>query len=187
MNSRDWVDWIVIVASILSSFGILATIGVYFWQKKDNKSKQREIDRKLLYFVNIKANDFLEKINNVLHLIDNEKKYQQIEMQKNDLRYVEVLECNNPLFYKINLRLSSNEFLDRNNIHASLGLFNFILEVDSLNEEFFNKTSQYIIYAYMYLPDVPDEFYHCIDKNELINFLHNTKDKIKEDLNRLSD
>ncbi len=183
MNERDWVDWIVIGASVLSSFGILATIAVYFWQKKDNKSKQREIDRKLLYFVNIKANDFLEKINNVLHLIDNEKKYQQIEMQKNDLCYIEVLECDNPLFYKINLRLNSNEFLDRNNIHASLDLFKFILEVDSLNEEFFNKTSHYIIYAYMYGPDVPDEFYHCTDKNELINFLHKTKDKIKEYLN----
>ncbi|OAH95729.1 hypothetical protein AZH52_01445 [Proteus mirabilis] len=34
MNSRDWVDWIAIGASVLSSFGILATIGVYFWQKK---------------------------------------------------------------------------------------------------------------------------------------------------------
>lgn len=31
MNERDWVDWIVIGASVLSSFGILATIAVYFW------------------------------------------------------------------------------------------------------------------------------------------------------------
>ncbi|MEB6856041.1 MULTISPECIES: hypothetical protein [Proteus] len=187
MNERDWVDLVVAGSSVLSSLGILATIGVYFWQKKDNKSKQREIDRKLLYFVNIKAKEFLKKINNVLHLINNEGEFQQIEMQKNDLRYVKGLQRDNPLFYKINLRLNSNEFLDRNNIHASLGLFNFILDIDSLNEEFFNKTSQYIIYAHMYLPDVPNEFYHCIDKNELINFLHNTKDKIKENLNRLSD
>ena len=42
MNSRDLVDWVVIGASVLSSFSILATIFVYIWQKNNNK-KDREL------------------------------------------------------------------------------------------------------------------------------------------------
>ncbi len=42
MNERDLVDWVVIGASILSSFGILATIGVYFWQKRDLKKLEND-------------------------------------------------------------------------------------------------------------------------------------------------
>ncbi|HCT1976235.1 TPA: hypothetical protein OUC22_002891 [Proteus mirabilis] len=40
MNSRDLVDWVVIGASVLSSFSILATIFVYIWQKNNNKKEK---------------------------------------------------------------------------------------------------------------------------------------------------
>ena len=42
MNSRDWVDWVVIGASILSSLSILSTIAVYIKQKKDNDREKLE-------------------------------------------------------------------------------------------------------------------------------------------------
>lgn len=40
MNSRDLVDWVVIGASVLSSFSILVTIFVYIWQKNNNKKEK---------------------------------------------------------------------------------------------------------------------------------------------------
>ncbi|EUD09229.1 TPA: hypothetical protein ACS727_003805 [Providencia alcalifaciens] len=40
MSERDCVDWIVIGASILSSLGIIVTIGVYLSQKKNNKTEK---------------------------------------------------------------------------------------------------------------------------------------------------
>ncbi|EMK5745610.1 hypothetical protein R2242_15770 [Proteus mirabilis] len=42
MNERDWVDWIVIAASILSSCSIIMTIIVYVWQKKDNRKLEAQ-------------------------------------------------------------------------------------------------------------------------------------------------
>lgn len=42
MNERDWADWIAIGASVLSSFGILATIFVYWLQKKDLEKSEKK-------------------------------------------------------------------------------------------------------------------------------------------------
>lgn len=42
MNERDYIDWIVIAASILSSLGIIVTIGVYLSQKRSNKKEKIE-------------------------------------------------------------------------------------------------------------------------------------------------
>ncbi|MEZ2861039.1 hypothetical protein [Proteus terrae] len=52
MNNRDLVDWIVIGASILSSLGILGTIGVYFWQKNDSNKLNKKAIQSILSILN---------------------------------------------------------------------------------------------------------------------------------------
>ncbi|HHR6030745.1 TPA: hypothetical protein ACS70C_002861 [Providencia alcalifaciens] len=71
MNERDWVDWVVIGASILSSFSILATIVVYFAQvniKKSDEIKELQ-SMKSLYTHELHENT-VTIMNDVDELID---------------------------------------------------------------------------------------------------------------------
>lgn len=61
MNDRDWVDWAAIVFSALSSLGIIVSVVIYLCQKSSENKKQKEIDIKLLHFINIKCSDFTKK------------------------------------------------------------------------------------------------------------------------------
>lgn len=82
MNSRDWVDWIAIGASVLSSFGILATIGVYFWQKKDNakiKESKEQVLRDRFHEEEFILKTFLQDIEKMLI------KEREIERKNNNL------------------------------------------------------------------------------------------------------
>lgn len=45
--------------SFLSSFGILATIGVYFWQKNDSKRKQHEYEKNFFSDIKKAAKEFI--------------------------------------------------------------------------------------------------------------------------------
>lgn len=175
--------------ALLSSLGILITIGVYFSQKNDDKRKQKEMDEKLIHFVNEKAIDFINKINRVLFLIENEDKYHQLEIDGYFLCYVEAPFQDNPIFHRIDLRLNTqNSFLDRHGVQASLGLFKFIIEIDSSSEDFFNKTSYYIRYGHEliahYIPEISDSFHSEKERTELIIFLNQTKDDITLNLSK---
>ncbi|MQC06433.1 hypothetical protein [Morganella morganii] len=41
--------------SFISTFGIAATIGVYFWQKNDSNKKQKDFDEKLIPLIKKKS------------------------------------------------------------------------------------------------------------------------------------
>ncbi|MEM7975228.1 hypothetical protein AB7W62_13940 [Morganella morganii] len=191
MNDRDWVDWAAIVFSALSSLGIIVSVVIYLCQKSSENKKQKEIDIKLLHFINIKCSDFTKKINRVLHLIENENQYNNIIMENSSLRFVEHYEDQNSSFYKIELKLKNKDgFLDRHGMQASLDLFKFIIEIDSLSEEFINKTSWYITYGHEYIgnyiPEISDNFQVDVERSLLIDFLNKTKDTIKLKLNKFS-
>ncbi|HGV3502143.1 MULTISPECIES: hypothetical protein [Providencia] len=48
MNSRDWFDWVVMVASVISSTSIFATVIIYFFQNKAEAKKNSNIKNSLL-------------------------------------------------------------------------------------------------------------------------------------------
>ncbi|HAT5547493.1 TPA: hypothetical protein JAD17_001379 [Proteus mirabilis] len=171
--------------ALLSSLGILITIGVYFSQKNDDKRKQKEIDEKLIYFIREKVSDFNFKIKRVLTFLENDDKYYGIGVSGNKIIYKDPLEDEYNITNTINLKLKNNDFLDRNNIHASLYLFIFILDIDSLSENFINKTYSYVMYSHAHSLYIPDEHFSCKDKNELIDFLKETEREITSRLNEL--
>lgn len=112
-------------------------------------------------------------------------------MENSSLRYVEHYEDQNSSFYKIELKLKNKDgFLDRHGMQASLDLFKFIIEIDSLSEEFINKTSWYITYGHEYIgnyiPEISDNFQVDVERSLLIDFLNKTKDTIKLKLNKFS-
>ncbi|MDM9281838.1 hypothetical protein QU814_01295 [Providencia rettgeri] len=85
MNERDWVDWIVIAASILSSCSIIMTIIVYVWQKKDNRKleSQKEVTElnSLKMKLKISVDDFelyLIKAKGFLYINDANKSIEQL-------------------------------------------------------------------------------------------------------------
>ena len=39
MNSRDWFDWVVMVASVVSSTSIFATVIIYIFQNRAEAKK----------------------------------------------------------------------------------------------------------------------------------------------------
>lgn len=191
MNERDWADWIAIGASVLSSLGIIVSVVIYLCQRSSDKRKQKEMDEKLFHFISIKTSSFIDKINQVLFLIANEGEYKHIRIEDNALCYVEVPENDNPRFYKKNLMIENkNGFLDRNAVLASLNLFKFTMEIDLLSEVFFNKTSYYITYGHEYaghyIPEISDDFQPDVEKELLINFLNETKEKIKYNMTKFT-
>ncbi|WP_368879582.1 hypothetical protein [Proteus mirabilis] len=62
MNERDWVDLVVAGSSVLSSLGILATIGVYFWQKNDKNKNNDRIKNALIIELEMISSQFKELI-----------------------------------------------------------------------------------------------------------------------------
>lgn len=68
MNERDWADWIAIGASVLSSFGILATIGVYFWQKKDSDKLNIKIQKSICNVLIDGVSNTIKNINNIIEI-----------------------------------------------------------------------------------------------------------------------
>ncbi|EPC7542030.1 hypothetical protein ACR2Y1_000051 [Morganella morganii] len=102
MNERDWADWIAIGASALSSLGILATIGVYFWQKKDSQKKQIEYD-----------DIFFMEINNALKLYiksgnSMKEKFDEILLENNIID-ISISKEINGKFIKVNLETKNSE------------------------------------------------------------------------------
>lgn len=191
MNDRDWVDWAVIAFNALSSLGIIVSVYIYLLQKSSDKRKQKEMDEKLFHFISIKTSSFIEKIDQVLFLIENEYEYKHIRIEGNYLCYVEVPENDNPRFYKKNLIIENkNGFLDRYTVWASLNLFKFTMEIDLLSEVFFNKISYYITYGHEYaghyIPEISDDFQPDVEKELLINFLNETKEKIKYNMTKFT-
>ncbi|HHR6502578.1 TPA: hypothetical protein ACS8CD_003139 [Providencia alcalifaciens] len=71
MNQRDWIDWVVNGASILSSLGIFATIYVYLKQdSKQIKDRENEINAyKVIY--NHEFNENTKLINNKVNELIN--------------------------------------------------------------------------------------------------------------------
>ncbi|HIC2887130.1 TPA: hypothetical protein ACW0T4_003815 [Morganella morganii] len=191
MNERDWADWIAIGASVLSSLGIIVSVVIYLCQKSSENKKQKEIDMKLFHFIEIKGLDLVSKLDKVLHLVENENEYMHIRIENGRICYNEILEDQNIAYCKIDLRISNkNDFLDRHGVQASLDLFKFIIEIDSLSEMFFYKTSCYIKYGIElfghYIPEISDNFQSDAEKDLLINFLNETKYKIKLNIDRFS-
>ncbi|QAV22374.1 hypothetical protein [Proteus hauseri] len=178
--------------TVISSLGIIVSVVIYLNQKSSENKKQKEIDVKLLHFINIKTSDFIEKINHVLFLIQNENEYKHIKIEDDSLCYVEIPEDDNPRFYKKNLRLKNkNEFLDRHAVWASLDLFKFAMEVDLLSEVFFNKTTYYIKYSHEYagnyIPGISDYFQSDVERELLTDFLNETKEKIRYNITKFND
>lgn len=191
MNDRDWVDWAVIAFNALSSLGIIVSVVIYLCQKSSENKKQKEIDMKLFHFIEIKALDLVSKLDKVLYLVQNENEYMHIRIENGVICYNEILEDQNIVRCKIDLRISNkNDFLDRHGVQASLDLFKFIIEIDSSSEKFINKTSWYITYGHeyigSYIPEISDNFQADAERSLLIDFLNKTKDTIKLKLNKFS-
>ncbi|MGJ7099499.1 hypothetical protein ABMZ87_10305 [Morganella morganii] len=188
MNERDWADWIAIGASVLSSLGIIVSVVIYLCQKSSENKKQKEIDKKIFYFANIKSDDLLNKITHITHLLENEDKYKGIEIKNGKIWYFDVEDEyeGNTTYHYIEIDIDNgNVFLDRNSMQASYELFKFILDIDSLNSLFLNKVSKYIEYIYMYKPDIPDDLTEYTDKDSLMHFLDETKNKINSSIKKL--
>lgn len=71
MNTRDWVDWIVVLASFISSLSLFGTILIYRKQKKDlNKNKIDEAENIASMAIDILRENLLEiklKLENNIH------------------------------------------------------------------------------------------------------------------------
>ncbi|MBI6216153.1 hypothetical protein ACNARK_12020 [Proteus sp. DFP240708] len=126
--------------SFLSSLGILATIGVYFWQKNDNAKKQQEFDEKLIPLIKKKSQVTLHTIKKIESLINKETKLNQLSLNKNKL----ILSTMTPSKHGINLLdfLNSVELnihndddneINNNKLKLSSDLYHY---VRILNDEF---------------------------------------------------
>ncbi|ENM6468916.1 hypothetical protein R4E38_10645 [Morganella morganii] len=112
MNDRDWVDWIAIGASVLSSFGILATIFVYWLQKKDleksEKNREKEISISYMNIFNVYANELKIIVNQLIImrnlLVENDNSFVEYlggyDIYMFSVKDITLMELGNPRMFK---------------------------------------------------------------------------------------
>ncbi len=69
MNDRDFVDWIVVGATVLSSMGILVAIAIYYLQERKLKSKIKSIKKNLADDL-VVIEDEIANLDELLSLLD---------------------------------------------------------------------------------------------------------------------
>lgn len=168
------LSFISTIFTIISSLGILATIGVYLWQKNDEKKKQNEINKKLCFFLNEKVIhlqsllNFIKDLNNkktvgAKVMLDNNeiiiKKGEKSEYKSHDLCFTQ-----------------HDKFIENNKLLATYDLMLLIIEVEIINNEITQKTKSYILNTYN---NAGKRTHHCSEKS-LIDILAPHAIKLKK-------
>ncbi|WHZ52280.1 hypothetical protein [Morganella morganii] len=136
----------------ISSLGILATIGVYLWQKNDNNKKQKEFDEKLIPLIKKKSQLILYTIKKIESLIEKEGGNKTLLINKDTLILTEntYLMKKNPFseyLNSVNLNIYNDDDneINNNKLKLSSGLYHYIRR---LNDEFnyiVNSLNSYIV------------------------------------------
>ncbi|MGJ7243305.1 hypothetical protein ABMZ73_12090 [Morganella morganii] len=136
----------------ISSLGILATIGVYLWQKNDNNKKQKEFDEKLIPLIKKKSQLILHTIKKIESLIEKEGENKTLSINKDTLTLTEntYLMKKNPFseyLNSVNLNIYNDDDneINNNKLKLSSGLYHYIRR---LNDEFsyiVNSLNSYIV------------------------------------------
>lgn len=128
MNTRDWVDWFIVGASLLSSLGILATIVVYFLQKNNSIASEKN---------RIKRDEEIEKSRL------NRKKDSLLKLFKIELKLIiKVYEELNRLAKIVKTQDYDEVKIKLENEHST---FSFVKNKTLVGNVFIQKISQYRI------------------------------------------
>lgn len=119
MNERDFVDWIVIVASILSSLGILATVIVYLLSKNDNKNEQDRKD-------NLAHKEINKLLDHYLKVVDDIKNFTD-DIINNNLTYIRGGITNNKFIFMYAKDNAADNFANINIEYNHYGRLNSFL------------------------------------------------------------
>lgn len=134
------------VFAFLSALGLFTTIGVYFWQKNDEKNKQNETNDKLCYFLSEKV-VHLQSLIKFVKIINNEKiKITRVMLNDSEITIYsnnkKSPECHDLYF------TYHDEFIQNNKILGSLGVMLYISEVEIISDEIISIIKSYTCTAH---------------------------------------
>lgn len=140
------ISFVSMVFAMISSLGIFATIGVYFWQKNDEKNKQNETNDKLCYFLSEKI-VHLQSLIKFVKIINNEKiKITRVMLNDSEITIYsnnkKSPECHDLYF------TYHDEFIQNNKILGSLGVILYISEVEIISDEIISIINSYTCAAH---------------------------------------
>lgn len=139
--------------SFISTFGIAATIGVYFWQKNDSNKKQKDFDEKLIPLIKKKSQLILYTIKEIESLIKREGDNDTLLIKKDTLtltRHTDIGSKSDYFDYffsnsvELNTHNSDDNEINNNKLKLSSDLYHYIRR---LNDEFnyiVSKLNSYI-------------------------------------------
>ncbi|MFV5933095.1 hypothetical protein ACLIJZ_00365 [Proteus mirabilis] len=140
------ISFVSMIFTMVSSLGILATIGVYFWQKNDEKNKQNETNAKLCYFLSEKI-AHLQSLIKFVKMINNEKiKITRVMLNGSEITIYsnnkKSPECHDLYF------TYHDEFIQNNKILGSLRVILYISEVEIISNEVISIINSYTCAAH---------------------------------------
>ncbi|HCR3455484.1 hypothetical protein ACFYLL_13210 [Proteus mirabilis] len=129
------------IFAFLSSLALFATIGVYFWQKNDEKNKQNETNAKLCYFLSEKI-AHLQSLIKFVKMINNEKiKITRVMLNGSEITIYsnnkKSPECHDLYF------TYHDEFIQNNKILGSLRVILYFSEVEIISDEVISIINSY--------------------------------------------
>lgn len=141
------ISFVSMIFTMVSSLGILATIGVYFWQRKESERKQFYFDKKLAPLITSKASKITTRINELIRLINKIDNY-IITINCKDIEYIIKDNENQPENFRqnkksISFNLENNE-INKNKIWLSYELYHFATELDKNILSILLLTSSYL-------------------------------------------
>ncbi len=166
------LSYISTIFTAISSLGIAATIGVYFWQKKAEDNKQHDINKKLLPYIIKKSESIINIISSIYRHIGEIETNASVYINNDKLALYCLSENNGNIDEVINLKCNEHDdFINNNKIMIDYNIYLFIIEYEScysraLKEiyEFVNIWNNYDDYVLEY-GDVANS------KEDLINEL----------------
>ncbi|MFB0770330.1 hypothetical protein [Proteus cibi] len=127
------ISFVSMIFTMVSSLGILATIGVYFWQRNDNERKQFYFDKKIAPLIISKAYKITKRINKLIRLINEIDRY-IITINHRDIEYISKNNESLPEGFRENKKSISfnleNDEINENKIGLSYELYHFATKLD---------------------------------------------------------
>ncbi|HAU5557215.1 hypothetical protein [Proteus mirabilis] len=143
------LSFISTIFTIISSLGISATIGVYFWQKNDALNKQKDFDDRIIEKIEFKLKLIKLTINSLITYLKNASKYdikidRNIVVFKKEGPLVKLGDMEEDPINKINI---TYDILDDNiNKHIMLvskELYNIIKDIQECERKIFSAIYLY--------------------------------------------